>query len=102
MVSFNYRIKRFYRKNLIKEFNGKYKLYCFDKENCDLKLKKFPVVDIVIHLAAFNSTKNFYNKPLEVIEDNLIPTLNLLGFTKTKKETFIYLYWNTRNRCGSN
>ena len=31
-------------------------------------VKKFPRVDIVIHLAAFNGTKHFYNKPLEVIE----------------------------------
>ena len=86
----------FIGKNLIKEFNGKYKLYCFDKENCDLKLKKkFPVVDIVIHLAAFNSTKNFYNKPLEVIEDNLIPTLNLLGFYKKQKKKPLFIYTGT-------
>ena len=77
----------FIGKNLIKEFNGKYKLYCFDRKNCDLKLKKkFPIVDFVVHLAAFNSTKDFYKKPLEVIEDNLIPTLNLLNFYKNQSK----------------
>ena len=89
--------------NLIKEFNGKYKLYCLDRKNCDLKLKKkFPKVDIVIHLAAYNSTKDFYNRPLQVIEDNLLPTLNLLNFYKTKKKTIIYLYRHTRDNSWSN
>ena len=86
----------FIGKNLIKEFNNKYKLYCFDKETCDLKLKKnFPKVDIVIHLAAFNSTKNFYKKPLEVIEDNLIPTLNLISYYKKQKKKPLFIYTGT-------
>ena len=91
----------FIGKNLIKEFKNKYKIYCLDKNNCDLKIKKkFPAVNIVIHLAAFNSTKDFYKKPLEVIEDNLLPTLNLLNhYRKKKKETIVYLYRNTRNNC---
>ncbi len=86
----------FIGKNLIKEFNGKYKLYCFDRKNCDLKLKKkFPLVDFVIHLAAFNSTKDFYNKPLQVIEDNLIPTINLLNFYIKQKKKPIFIYTGT-------
>ena len=41
-------------------------------EVCDLKQKyDFPDVDIVIHLAAYNGTKFFYEKPLEVITRNL-------------------------------
>ena len=43
-------------------------------------VKKISRVDIVIHLAAFNGTKHFYNKPLEVIEHNFIPTMNLINF----------------------
>ena len=86
----------FIGKNLIKEFNGKYKLYCFDRKNCDLKLKKkFPIVDFVVHLAAFNSTKDFYKKPLAVIEDNLIPTLNLLNFYKNQRKKPVFIYTGT-------
>ena len=74
--------------NLIKEFKNKYKIFCLDKNNCDLKIKKkFPNVNVVIHLAAFNSTKDFYKKPLEVIEDNLLPTLNLLNHYRKQKKT---------------
>ena len=45
-----------------------------DKEQVD----KLEDVDKVIHLAAYNGTKFFYEKPFEVIKDNIIPTLNLL------------------------
>ena len=88
--------KGFIGTNLIKEFNKKYKIYCLDKNNCDLKIKKiFPKVDVVIHLAAFNSTKDFYNKPLEVIEDNLLPTLNLLNFYRKQKKKPLFIYTGT-------
>ena len=57
-----------------------------DYENCDwngdLSSKKFvdllPDVDTVIHLAAFNSTKNFYSTPFNVIDSIVTPTMNLL------------------------
>ena len=32
--------KGFIGKNLIKEFKNKYKIFCLDKNNCDLKIKK--------------------------------------------------------------
>jgi len=49
--------------------------------NRDLKLmRKFPKVDIVFHLAAYNGTKHFYKNPSDVINDNIIPTLNLIDF----------------------
>ena len=52
-------------RNLIKQINKKYKIYELDRKNCDLKYKKkFPTVDFVIHLAAFNSTVDFYNNPI--------------------------------------
>ena len=60
----------------------------------DLKSKniKFPRnIDIVIHLAAFNGTKYFYKKPFDVINDNIISTLNLLNYFKNRKlKKFIY------------
>jgi|TARA_B110000858_G_scaffold80009_1_gene92713 nucleoside-diphosphate-sugar epimerase len=37
-----------------------------------------PDVDTVIHLAAFNSTKNFYSTPFSVIDSIVTPTMNLL------------------------
>lgn len=61
-------------------------------EVCDLKEKHdFPDVDVVIHLAAYNGTKFFYEKPLEVIKDNLLPTMNLVDhFMKKKLKCFVY------------
>ena len=85
--------KGFIGKNLIKILKKKYKVHSLDKHNCDLKVKKnFPIVDVVFHLAAFNSTKDFYNRPLEVINENITPTLNLLNFytKQIKKPLFIY------------
>ena len=95
--------------NLVKSLakNKKYKLFALDKKkynfrnlknvyqiNIDLKNQKlkFPKnIDTVIHLAAYNGTKFFYEKPLEVINDNILPTLNLIDFFKKKKlKRFIY------------
>jgi len=87
--------------------NKKYKIFAVDKKrfnfknpqniyqiNIDLKNQelKFPKnIDIVIHLAAYNGTKFFYEKPLDVINDNIIPTLNLINYFKKKKlKRFIY------------
>ena len=51
---------------------------------------EYPEVDVVIHLAAFNGTKFFYSKPLEVINDNIVPTLKLLEHYKTRCTLFVY------------
>lgn len=61
-------------------------------EVCDLKQKQsFPDVDIVIHLAAYNGTKYFYQKPLDVVKDNILPTINLVDYySKKKLKWFIY------------
>ena len=52
----------------------------------------YPSVDIVIHLAAYNSTKDFYSQGFEVIMDNIIPTLNILSYYRsfTSKPLFVY------------
>ena len=71
-----------------------HELIGWDKEEGDLKdQKEFPEVDIVVHLAAYNSTKEFYTKGFEVITDNIIPTLNILEYYRNKegkKPLFVY------------
>lgn len=49
-----------------------------------------PDVDIVLHLAAFNGTKYFYEKPFDVIKNNILPTQYLLERYAGKIETFIF------------
>ena len=86
----------FIGRNLIKELYKKYKIYELDKNNCNLRSKKkFPIVDVVIHLAAFNSTKDFYKNPLQVIQDNFLPTINLLNFYKKQKKKPLFIYTGT-------
>lgn len=41
-------------------------------------VNSLPEVDTIIHLAAFNSTKNFYSTPFKVINSIISPTMNLL------------------------
>ena len=50
-------------------------------DGCDLTVKvnvdSLPDVDIVVHLAAHNGTKHFYNRPLDVVRDSVKVTLVL-------------------------
>jgi len=72
-------------------FIGKYlqkniKCITVDYNGCDYNgdlsdptfVNSLPDVDTVIHLAAFNSTKNFYSTPFSVIDSIVTPTMNLL------------------------
>ena len=53
----------------------------WDRDNGDLKaVTKFPLVDCVIHLAAMVTTSDYYTKAFDVLQNNIIPTLNLLNF----------------------
>jgi nucleoside-diphosphate-sugar epimerase len=52
--------------------------------------KNFPDADIVIHLAAFNGTKYFYQQPYDVIRDNVMSTQYLLDRYAGKVERFIF------------
>lgn len=52
--------------------------------------KNFPDVDIVVHLAAFNGTKYFYQQPYDVIRDNVMSTQYLLDRYAGKVERFIF------------
>ena len=58
----------------------------WDREHGDLKngSNKFPEVDIIVHLAGFNSTKNFYDMSFDVIMDNIQSTLFLLKYYRQK------------------
>lgn len=51
-------------------------------DGCDLTVKEtvdaLPDVDIVVHLAAHNGTKHFYDRPLDVVRDSVLPTQYLL------------------------
>jgi UDP-glucose 4-epimerase len=57
-----------------------------DKDTVD----NLPDVDIVVHLAAHNGTKHFYNKPLDVIRDSILPTQYLIDRYAGKIERFIF------------
>ncbi len=87
----------FLGKNFIFSTSQKFKFFKYDKKlNGDLaKKKRFPRVDYVLHLAAFNSTKDFYNKPLKVIYDNFFPTFNLINFYRKLKKKPIFIFAGT-------
>ncbi len=52
--------------------------------------KNFPDVDIVVHLAAFNGTKYFYQQPYDVVRENVMSTQYLLDRYAGKVERFIF------------
>ena len=62
------------------------KVFEWDREHGDLKNgnNKFPEVDVIVHLAGFNSTKNFYDMSFDVIMDNIQSTLFLLKYYRQK------------------
>lgn len=61
---------------------------------CDLTIKEkvdaLPDVDIVVHLAAHNGTKHFYNRPLDVVRDSVLPTQYLLDRYAGKVSRFVF------------
>lgn len=61
----------------------------FDLSNID-DVQHLPDVDIVVHLAAFNGTKHFYERPFDVVRDNLLPTHYLLERYAGKVKRFIF------------
>jgi nucleoside-diphosphate-sugar epimerase len=61
----------------------------------DLKSKEFVNsldnnFDIIFHFAAYNGTKWFYEKPVQVIRDNVIATENILSKYSGKVEKIIF------------
>lgn len=58
---------------------------------CDKSVtKNLPDVDIVIHMAAINGTKLFYDIPTEVAFNNTIPTFNLIDRYKKTNTKFVF------------
>lgn len=61
---------------------------------CDLTVKSnvdsLPDVDIVVHLAAHNGTKHFYERPLDVIRDSVLPTQYLVDRYAGKVKRFVF------------
>ena len=73
-----------------------YEIIAWDREQGDLKLpQNFPEVDVVIHLAAYNSTKEFYTKGFEVIKDNILTTMNLLEHYIKQENKPLFMYTGT-------
>ena len=63
-------------------------------DGCDLTVKAnvdlLPDVDIVVHLAAHNGTKHFYNRPLDVVRDSVLPTQYLLDRYAGQVKRFVF------------
>lgn len=63
-------------------------------EKQDLKnyktIENSPDVDVVIHMAATNGTKLFYEIPTEVAFNNTLPTFNLVERYKGTKTKFVF------------
>jgi len=73
-----------------------YEIIAWDREQGDLKQpQNFPEVDVVIHLAAYNSTKEFYTKGFEVIKDNILTTMNLLEHYMKQENKPLFMYTGT-------
>jgi UDP-glucose 4-epimerase len=71
---------------LIIEADKKIGIDLTDKNTVD----NLPDVDIVIHLAAYNGTKHFYSKPLDVIRDSILPTQYLIDRYAGKIDRFVF------------
>jgi len=52
--------------------------------------KLLPDYDIVIHLAATNGTKLFYEQPTDVLINNTLPTINLIERYKNNNTKFVF------------
>ena len=66
-----------------------------DRTNgCDLTVKEnvdaLPDVDIVVHLAAHNGTKHFYQRPFDVVRDGVLPTQYLLDRYAGQVNRFVF------------
>lgn len=58
---------------------------------CDLKVaESSPDCDIVVHMAATNGTKLFYEQPTEVAFNNTLPTFNLIKRYRNTNTKFVF------------
>lgn len=70
--------------NLCRSTNVTFLQIDLSYENLSEKLPKIKF-DIIFHLAAFNGTQNFYNRPFDVIYHSTLSTLNLLKWCELNK-----------------
>lgn len=81
--------------NHIKDMNDIESIYGFDKESgedlCNSAVAHAaPDCDVVVHLAATNGTKLFYETPTEVAFNNTIPTFNLIDRYRGSNTKFVF------------
>jgi len=61
---------------------------------CDLadldQVQSLPDVDVVVHLAAHNGTRHFYQRPLDVIRDAVLPTQYLVDRYAGRVSRFVF------------
>ena len=75
----------------LKQFNN-VKIFNLDIKNIN-NLKKIKYkIKTIIHLAAINGTKNFYNQPDKVLDILLIGGYNILSFADKKKVKNIFFF----------
>lgn len=75
--------------------NNADKIITFDKQSgqnlCDPAVTAhMPDCDIVVHMAATNGTKLFYEMPTEVAFNNTLPTFNLINRYKETQTKFVF------------
>lgn len=58
-------------------------------------------IDYVYHLAAFNGTQNFYDKPFDVLRHCTLPTINLLNKYKDNKNIKRFIYTGSSEAYAS-
>lgn len=53
-------------------------------------VEQLPDVDVVVHMAATNGTRLFYEQPVEVAFNNTIPTFNLVDRYRNTRAKFVF------------
>lgn len=87
--------KGFIGSHYLKYLENKHEVFTFDKSlgqdltNYD-KIADSPEVDVVVHMAATNGTKLFYEIPTDVAFNNTIPTFNLVKKYLGTKTKFVF------------
>jgi nucleoside-diphosphate-sugar epimerase len=87
--------KGFIGSHYFNKIKNNFKTSVFDKRSGqDLCLSNIvdsaPDCDIVVHMAATNGTRLFYEKPTEVAFNNTIPTFNLINRFKSTNTKFVF------------
>ena len=82
--------------HLLEQLNGHEVFPWTRAQQGDLKEQQtFPEVDVVVHLAAYNSTKEFYTKGFDVTKDNILSTINLLEYYRKQEKKPLFMYTGT-------